>query len=319
MMRRSRKVVLAALMVGCMAAIVTGCKDKGEGTASVSAAEPQKYVSKDENMVIYLPDDTWSTDEESNDLHIFTSVDGLIMISHTANAGEEMFPDEEKDLEKILDAEGYISEGYEVEEFEKNQISSMKSYKAVIRYTDKKSTYTYGVLYGTILGDDVYLASAMVLSDDQQTLEGIKKSVYGFEWTPDEVLQPEETKAADDEIVTPEVTSFPTPEATPELTPEATPEPTPEATPEPTPEATPEPTPEATPEPAPVAPEDVTSLNRDGVCSSPAYVRSGPNTASSILGSLEQGDTVTITGEIRNWYQISYQGSTAYICKDYMQ
>ncbi len=50
----------------------------------------------------------------------------------------------------------------------------MKSYKAVIRYTDKKSTYTYGVLYGTILGDDVYLASAMVLSDDQQTLEGIK-------------------------------------------------------------------------------------------------------------------------------------------------
>ncbi len=87
MMRRSRKVVLAALMVGCMAAIVTGCKDKGEGTASVSAAEPQKYVSKDENMVIYLPDDTWSTDEESNDLHIFTSVDGLIMISHTANAG----------------------------------------------------------------------------------------------------------------------------------------------------------------------------------------------------------------------------------------
>ncbi len=30
-----------------------------------------------------------------------------------------MFPEEEKDLEKILDAEGYISEGYEVEEFEK--------------------------------------------------------------------------------------------------------------------------------------------------------------------------------------------------------
>ncbi|MCH1982799.1 SH3 domain-containing protein [Ruminococcus sp. OA3] len=319
MMRRSRNFLLAVLMIGCMAAFVTGCKDKEEGTASVTTAEPQKYVSKDENMVIYLPDDTWSTDEESSDLHIFTSVDGLIMISHTANAGEEMFPEEEQDLKKILDAEGYISEGYEVEEFEKNQISSMKSYKAVIRYTDKKSTYTYGVLYGTILGDDVYLASAMVLSDDKPTLEGIKKAVYGFEWTPDEVVQPEETKAADDEIVTPEVTKEITPEATSEPTPEATPETTPVPTPEATPEPTQEAPQEATPEPAPVSPEDVTALSRDGVCSSPAYVRTGPNTASAILGSLEQGDTVTITGEIRNWYQISYQGSTAYICKDYMQ
>ncbi len=312
-MKRSRKILLAALMLGCTAALATGCKDKEVKDAAAVTAEPQKYVSKDENMVIYLPDHTWSTDEESNDLHIFTSVDGLIMISHTANEGDELYPEEEADLKKILDAEGYTSVGYEVESFEKNQISSMKSYKAVIRYTDKKATYTYGVLYGTILGDDVYLASAMVLSDDEQTLEAIKKAVYGFEWTPDEeILKPEETKAPEeDEIVTPEVTK----ETTPQVTPEKTPEATPEATPEPTPESTPETTPEATPVPQ----EEITSLSQTGVCSSPAYVRSGPNTASDILGSLEQGDTVAITGEIRNWYRISYQGSTAYICKDYMQ
>ena len=148
----------------------------------------------------------------------------------------------------------------------------------------------------------------------------MKASVFGYEWTPREDGLPvsEEARASDtDEIVMPEVTKEVTPEATPIPTPEATPVPTPEVTPAPTPEPTPAPTPE--PAPAPATDEAVTPLSQGGLCISPAYIRTGPNTASTILGSLEAGDTVTITGEIRNWYQISYEGGTAFVCKDYMQ
>ena len=148
------------------------------------------------------------------------------------------------------------------------------------------------------------MASAMVTKEDEALMEALKSSVYEYSWE----MEPSDEKK--------EVT----PEVTPEATPEATPEPTPQATPEPTPETTPEPTPQATPEPAPpVPPEDITPVSRSGYCHSPAYVRSGPDNTSSVVGSVEEGQTVTITGEIRNWYQISYGGGTAYVCKDYIQ
>ena len=153
-----------------------------------------------------------------------------------------------------------------------------------------------GILNGILLGDDVYMASAMVTKEDEALMEALKSSVYEYSW---EMEPSDEKKEVTPEVTpeaTPEATPEPTPQATPEPTPETTPEPTPQATPEPTPEAAPEPTPQATPEPAPpVPPEDITRpVSRSGYCHSPAYVRSGPDNTSSVVGSVEEGQTVTI-------------------------
>lgn len=47
-------------------------------------------------------------------------------------------------------------------------------------------------------------------------------------------------------------------------------------------------------------------------------LRSGPGTSYSILGAYDTGTEMTITGESGNWYAVSYNGASGYVCKDYM-
>ena len=48
-------------------------------------------------------------------------------------------------------------------------------------------------------------------------------------------------------------------------------------------------------------------------------IRSGPGTEYSRLGSVNAGTTLTVTGTSGNWYQVSYNGQTAYIIADYVK
>ena len=315
----SKKALLALAAAGCAVA-VTGCSSQEEVQEEIPAM--QEYTSEDDSLLISLPGEDWQMDEDDDTMKIFSSPDGIVMVTHTENAADEMYPQTEDDIQMVLEIEGYDSEGYEVTEFSRSEVAQLKSYRAVIRYTEENAAYSWGILNGILLGDDVYMASAMVTEEEEALVEALKSSVYEYSWKLEDTEEKKEEKKEEEkkEETKKEATPEPTPEATPEPTPEATPEPTPEATPEPTPEATPEPTPQATPEPAPPAAEgDVTPTSRSGYCHSPAYVRSGPNNTSSVVGSVEEGQTVTITGEIRNWYQISYGGGTAYVCKDYIQ
>ncbi len=312
-----KKTLLTLAAAGCAAA-VTGCARQENVQEEIPAM--QEYVSEDGSLMLNLPGGDWQMDEDDDTMKIFSSPEGIVMVTHTENAADEMYPQTEEDIQTVLEIEGYDSEGYEVTEFSRSEVAQMKSYRAVIRYTEENAVYSWGILNGILLGDDVYMASAMVTKEDEALMEALKSSVYEYSW---EMEPSDEKKEVTPEVTpeaTPEATPEPTPQVTPEPTPETTPEPTPQATPEPTPEAAPEPTPQATPEPAPpVPPEDITPVSRSGYCHSPAYVRSGPDNTSSVVGSVEEGQTVTITGEIRNWYQISYGGGTAYVCKDYIQ
>lgn len=312
-----KKALLTLAAAGCAAA-VTGCARQENVQEEIPAM--QEYVSEDGSLMLNLPGGDWQMDEDDDTMKIFSSPEGIVMVTHTENAADEMYPQTEEDIQTVLEIEGYDSEGYEVTEFSRSEVAQMKSYRAVIRYTEENAVYSWGILNGILLGDDVYMASAMVTKEDEALMEALKSSVYEYSW---EMEPSDEKKEVTPEVTpeaTPEATPEPTPQATPEPKPETTPEPTPQATPEPTPEAAPEPTPQATPEPAPpVPPEDITPVSRSGYCHSPAYVRSGPDNTSSVVGSVEEGQTVTITGEIRNWYQISYGGGTAYVCKDYIQ
>ena len=49
--------------------------------------------------------------------------------------------------------------------------------------------------------------------------------------------------------------------------------------------------------------------------SSGANVRSGPGTGYSVLGDVSQGESLQVTGQTSSWYQVKYNGRTAYISK----
>lgn len=294
--------------------MISGCQKQDDGEAAATGEttevkeETVEFTSKDGGVTIELPGASWKVEEDSENLCTFSSDSGILMLTKSGDA-EVIIPKAEEDMKKILEKEGYNSENYEVLEYNDSQMANMSSYRSVIKYSDEDSPYIYGILYGTVIDDKEYMASAMLYSDSEELLEQVKTSVYSFQVLKEkEVVKPEE------------VTETPT--ATPEPTSQATPEPTPEATPELTPEATPEPTPQATqqptePAPAPVE-ESITPVEGARTCISPAYVRSGPNNQSSIMGSVVEGDIISITGEIRNWYQINYGGTVAYVCKDYI-
>ena len=47
-------------------------------------------------------------------------------------------------------------------------------------------------------------------------------------------------------------------------------------------------------------------------------VRPKPSTSQAAIGTLSEGETVVIIGETGNWYEIEFNGSTAYVSKDYI-
>ena len=69
----------------------------------------------------------------------------------------------------------------------------------------------------------------------------------------------------------------------------------------------------------PSAPEATNKTGKVINISSNLNVRSGAGTNYSVIGYLYNGNTVTITGESGNWYAISYNGTTGYVAKEYIQ
>lgn len=102
---------------------------------------------------------------------------------------------------------------------------------------------------------------------------------------------------------------------------EATPTPTPEPTPEPTPTPA---VPEVTPTPAPVVEQSPSGVNVEVktatyIATAGVYVRSDCSTDGEVLGSLENGQTVTSTGVCENgWIRIDYEGQAGYVSGDFV-
>lgn len=48
-------------------------------------------------------------------------------------------------------------------------------------------------------------------------------------------------------------------------------------------------------------------------------IRTGPGTSYSRIGSVNSGTVLTVTGTSGNWYQVTYNGQTAYIIGDYVK
>jgi len=55
------------------------------------------------------------------------------------------------------------------------------------------------------------------------------------------------------------------------------------------------------------------------VTNGPLNVRSGAGTGYSILGQLQKGNTVTVEGELNNWYMITSGGLAGYVAASYVK
>ncbi|MGI6010072.1 MAG: SH3 domain-containing protein [Ruminococcus sp.] len=53
-------------------------------------------------------------------------------------------------------------------------------------------------------------------------------------------------------------------------------------------------------------------------CSSSVNVRTLPGMDGQVIGSLETGEKVTVTGKEGGWYEITYNGEKAYVYEDYL-
>lgn len=283
--------IYIGILVGC-----GGAETANEPTTAnvdEEEGEPVKYTSKNGVMAIILPDDSWDVEEDSDSLYMFSSRHGVIMLSMMQD-DNIVTPKSAKDLKRVLQKEGYDSEDFEVIEYSEQNIAMLKSYRAIVKYDKTKASYAYGVLYGTVLGDKEYMASAILYSDNDEQLEKVKTAIYSFE-----VYQDAELEVSD----TPKVT----------VTLEVTPEPTSEPTPEPTPTLTPEPTSEPTPEPTPT-PGPVTRLVKQS-----GNVRSAPNEDdSTVWGTISGGTEVLVYGQVNGWYEIEYNGERGYIYKRFI-
>ena len=272
------------MFVGCQKeTLIT----KSEETIIEEEVLAVEYVSNSGSMSIMLPSDEWNIEEDSDNLWMFSSRHGVIMLSRVQDS-EIVIPKSVDDMKKVLQKEGYNSESYEVVEYSDKHIDMLQSYKAVFKYDKDNASYAYGILYGTILGDTEYMASAMLYNEDVVQLERVKAAVDSFSIKPSEE---------------------PTSELAPTPEPEATPTPMPTATPEPT--VTPEPT--GTPEPT-KAPEPVTMRIKQA-----GNVRSAPNDVdSTVWGSLSAGTEVLVYGMVGNWYEVDYNGQRGYIYKRFI-
>lgn len=130
----------------------------------------------------------------------------------------------------------------------------------------------------------------------------------------------------------PTPTKLPTPTATtaPEFT--ATPTPTATSTPEPTPTTTPEPTAAMTPEetlvpeetvaptPTPVPEYTYTKVdNKDMWLTANVNMRMAPDKTGEIITTIPKGTKLVVTARCNetNWYEVTYNNATGYMCDDY--
>ena len=93
-----------------------------------------------------------------------------------------MYPQREEDIQTVLEIEGYDSEGYEVTEFSRSEVAQMKILSGSHPIHGRECSLFLGDSERILLGDDVYMASAMVTKEDEALMEALKSSVYEYSW-----------------------------------------------------------------------------------------------------------------------------------------
>lgn len=311
---KKRKLILWMTLAAAVSVMAAGCgRIRGSGDVTVRESETEtqaqtqtaapavqpesetetempklitsvEYTSKDGTVKITLPDNTWKVTQDADEMRVFSSAsDAMINIVHasTDSAMKTLsVQTTREDLEAALTKQYSDTNAYDIQSFEKNTIGNVNTYRYVVKYNAAARMWAYSVTYGIVAADQAYVITGTVTDDNNTLLKAVEDSVDSFTVLKDEELR---------NITGAAVTG--TPAEKPDVSATSTQE-------------------NATLKPYSAA---TTLYSNDTV-----NVRSGPGTDSDIIGGFGPGDAVMVIGETSNWYQVSVNGQTGYVRKDFL-
>lgn len=240
------------------------------------------YTSQDKSIRITLPDSTWKVTQDADENRVFSSgTAAMINIVHAAdaNAMKNITVAESEDILKTNLTNQYsAANAFEVVEFEKLSSDTLDTYEYVVKY-NSTSMWAYSVTYGILAKNEAYVVTGTILDDNKVLLEAVQKSVESFT-----------------------VLNNPTFNAMPGTAVNKTES-------------------ETQSESNSDAASELKSLTDYGT-SATLYVngdtvniRQQPSTEAGILGTLVQGNQVTVVGETSQWFKVNINGNIGYISK----
>lgn len=252
------------------------------------------YTSKDGTVKITLPDNTWKVTQDADEMRVFSSGnDAMINIVHasTEAAMKTLTVQTTKEnLQAALLSQYSEASAFNIESYETKTVGSVNVYRYVVRYNADARMWAYAVTYGIVAPDQAYVITGTITDNNTTLLKAVEDSVYSFS-----VLKDEELKAVTDAMTgESETASAETKQTTAQTA-----------------------SPTASGENSTLSTyaQQTTMYLAD---SDVVNIRSGPGTDADIVGTLAAGGKVTVTGETSGWYQVSVNGVTGYIRKDFL-
>ena len=195
-----------------------------------------------------------------------------------------------ENLQAALLSQYSEASAFNIESYETKTVGSVNVYRYVVRYNADARMWAYAVTYGIVAPDQAYVITGTITDNNSTLLKAVEDSVYSFS-----VLKDEELKAVTDVMTgESETTKTDTKQTTAQTA-----------------------SPTASGETSTLSKyaQQTTMYSAD---SDVVNIRSGPGTDTDIVGTLAAGGKVTVTGETSGWYQVSVNGVTGYIRKDFL-
>ncbi len=245
------------------------------------------YTSKDSTVKITLPDNTWKVTQDADEMRVFQSGNAAIInIVHasTETAMKNLsVQTSEEDLKASLSQQYANENDYSVESFNTAAVGNIHIYRYVIKYNAQARMWAYSMTNAIVADNEAYVVTGTVTDDNATLLVAVQKAVESFR-----VLSDEDFKAATGEVLSGKTQK--TSETVNTNTASAA---------------------------------ELQSLKDYGttatlVTNDVVNVRLAPGTDADILSTLVGDVKVTVTGETSNWFQVSINGNTGYIRKDFL-
>lgn len=255
-----------------------------------------EYISEDASIRIVLPDSTWNATQDVDEMRIFSSgSDAMISIVHAADESSMDSISVMKtadELEESLVNQYPGEDAYEILLFEERSSSAVVTYEYVVKYNYSASMWASSVTWAILSadGDAAYVVSGTVAEDDEELLDAVLTSVESFSVLDEDsifyVLPDSDGASEENEPETETETETET-------------------------------------EGDSSADGELATLIEYSTevtlyTSSDVNIRELPSTGSERIGSLTEGNPVSVTGETTQWFQVMASGGVGYISKAYL-
>ncbi len=245
------------------------------------------YTSKDGTIKITLPDNTWKIGQDADEMRVFQSgKDAMINIVH-ANTETAMSSlnvmKTQQELEDSLTTQYSDPNAFQVVSFVDAPVNDVHVYRYVVKYNAAARMWAYSVTNAIVAADQAYVVVGSITEDNEKLLEAVQKSVESFR-----VLKDEKLRAVTGEVITGKI------------------------------QKTSETVRTDTDSSAELKSLTVYGASTTLVSVDDVNVRLSPGTDAGILTMTSKNDTVTVTGETANWFQVNIGGNTGYIRKDFL-